>query len=239
VSSANINVRIGRGFRDLVEEIQSARKRVWVMSPWISPEYAQLLVRKASEGVDVRVFTTDDLGNRSHVSGLMELIEARRVVIRPASPLARRLGFVLFLLGLVAVFIVLPAGVLMMIAGAAIYLMWGRDKFGIRYFSKVGEGRLVIYHSEPLNMVHAKIYVVDDHAAVGSVNFTRSGVESNFECLVKIRDPLVVEEIVNRLGSLGNDPELREVPVDKIGWEILPVEEKSRIMGLIESLFKR
>lgn len=206
------------------------------MSPWISPEYAQILVEKILEGVNVRVFTTNDLENRSHVKALMKLIEAKRVVIKPAIPLVRRLGLILPVLGFVIAFVVLPLGALMLIAGIAIYLVWGRDRLGIRYFPRVGEGGLVIYRSEPLSMVHAKIYVVDDQVAIGSVNFTRSGVMSNFECLAWIRDPLVVGEIANRLSSLSNDPGLQEVPIDKIGREVLLVEEKPSTKNLIEIL---
>ncbi len=39
--------------------IRNARRRLWIVSPYISREYAELLVEKAHQGVDVRVVTCD------------------------------------------------------------------------------------------------------------------------------------------------------------------------------------
>ncbi|NPA96392.1 MAG: hypothetical protein GXO32_02170 [Crenarchaeota archaeon] len=39
--------------------IRNARRRLWIVSPYISREYAEILVEKARQGVDVRVVTCD------------------------------------------------------------------------------------------------------------------------------------------------------------------------------------
>lgn len=39
---------------------------VGYLSPWISPEYAKLAIKKKEEGVDVQIVTTNDYGNDPH-----------------------------------------------------------------------------------------------------------------------------------------------------------------------------
>lgn len=236
-ANSPIDIKLGRGFPELLSKIEGARERVWIMSPWISAENAQLLVKKAREGVDVRVFTTDDLENRSHASALMELIEPRDVVIKKGSPLARKAGFLLLLLGIASSFVNPLIGILALLTGAALYLVLGRDKRGIRYFPRVGEGKLLIFHSEPQMLVHAKVYVIDGKAALGSVNFTRSGVEGNFECLAWIKEPSVVEDVVNRLKQLERDPQLEKVRLNDIGKVLMPVR-KSLLDRILDYLAK-
>ena len=54
----------GRDAGRIIEPLlRDAQRRIWVSSPYISPEYAALLVEKHRRGVDVRVVTSDAPSN--------------------------------------------------------------------------------------------------------------------------------------------------------------------------------
>lgn len=53
--------RIGRVIEPA---LRRAGRRLWVATPFLSPEYARLLVEKAGAGVDVRLVTSDSPENR-------------------------------------------------------------------------------------------------------------------------------------------------------------------------------
>lgn len=56
IKKGNIEVSIGKAVGHVFEDLLiSAKRRLWVVSPWISPEYADLILKKKAEGVDVQV----------------------------------------------------------------------------------------------------------------------------------------------------------------------------------------
>lgn len=59
---------LGRGAGDvIIKAIEGAREKILISSPWISEEYARLLMRKALEGVKVFVMTTDLSDNEGRI----------------------------------------------------------------------------------------------------------------------------------------------------------------------------
>ena len=66
--------RKGAG-KEIVEAIENAKKRIWVCSPFISSRYANILVRKALAGVDVKVVTSPK--NDSEVFDILKRINVR------------------------------------------------------------------------------------------------------------------------------------------------------------------
>lgn len=77
----------GRDCGKIVEPLlQKARKRIWVATPYISEEYASLLVLKAREGVDVRVLTVDLSENRKAIAQLRQGVQ-RQVRLQRSMPL--------------------------------------------------------------------------------------------------------------------------------------------------------
>ena len=87
-----------------------------------------------------------------------------------------------------------------------------------------------VERSEIVNLphLHAKVYVFDDTLAiVGSANLTRSGLDSNYEYSVGLRDPVVVRKIRDdmdsyaRIGNLMRKEDLVELSrvADEVGQE--------------------
>jgi len=219
-----VEVRVGRGMEDfLVERLRRARRRLWIVSPWVSKEYVDVLLEAKARGVDVRLITTDDL-TPAHREALRKLIERRRELVGRGSRVARAAGLALTILGVTIAASMLVQGVALLFAGAAILLGWGLDRYRVRYVSRLGDG-LVVYSSKPGRTVHAKIYIVDDTVGIGSANLTEAAVWGNFEALCWIRDPEIVDEVVEALESIEG---FRRVDLDTIGREVWRPEAPRR-----------
>lgn len=77
----------GRDCGKIVEPLlQKAKKRIWVATPYISEEYASLLVLKAKEGVNVRILTVDLSENRKAIAQLKQGVQ-QQVRQQPSIPL--------------------------------------------------------------------------------------------------------------------------------------------------------
>ena len=162
----------------VLEPVLTAKKRIYVSSPWLSEEFAELLLRKSREGVEVRLVTTLDKPPY-HVRALARLLVAERVVLRPGRPILVGLGLVLFVAGALLA-LVSPALVLTALVGLMLVLR-GLSAHAVRIFSPLGSGLVVT--KAP---VHAKLIVADGLVGIGSVNLTRAGVYGNVECLAWI-----------------------------------------------------
>ena len=52
-------MKFGRGVgKEIVDRIRSAKSRIWIISPFISDMYMDLLKSKYEKGLDVRIITT-------------------------------------------------------------------------------------------------------------------------------------------------------------------------------------
>lgn len=69
---------VGRGVgAHFINDLFMAERYIYVVSRWISPEYAEKLVSKAREGVEVRVITSNDK-EKNHQKALKILLNALR-----------------------------------------------------------------------------------------------------------------------------------------------------------------
>ncbi|MGC8983371.1 MAG: phospholipase D-like domain-containing protein [Desulfurococcaceae archaeon] len=162
----------------VLEPIVAARRRVYVSSPWLSEEFAELLLRKSREGVEVRLVTTLDRPPY-HARALARLLVAERVVLRPGRPILLGLGLALLVAG-APLALASPALALIAVVGLALVLR-SLPRRGVRVSTPLGSGLVVT--KAP---VHAKLIVADGLVGVGSVNLTRAGVYGNVECFAWI-----------------------------------------------------
>ncbi len=158
--------------RVLLPLIHSARRQLFVCSPFIGPGYARLLVQKARSGVDVYVLTSLASENRTHKEALA-VLTSRPPPMLHQSLIPITFGF-LFLF-----FSLLHSSWVFMYLGAMFLAI------GLVYsFRKLRAPR----HRSGLQLrisrafIHAKIYGADDAiAATGSANLTFSGLNRNVE----------------------------------------------------------
>lgn len=207
-------IRIARNMENfLVKRLVEARKRVWVISPWLSSEYVDLLIVKAREGVEVKIFTTDD-ALRPHLEALSKLIYIDKVFVKPGNPKLRAISAVAIAIGLILapinyVFLALAIGGLVLYA-------FSRDRYKRIYRCKLGEDSLFVYKSKPTGMLHAKVYIVDNAVALGSVNLTRTSILNNIEVLVWISDELTAESMVREISEMEKRNKLERASLSEI-----------------------
>ncbi len=158
--------------------LKRARRRLWVSTPYLSPEYAALLERKHREGVDVRLVTSDSPVNRRAL--------ARLAVTQPRGFWETLASWILYLLA------VLLAGKrarrrLQALASSDVKVVGWRVPLRIYPVSR---------------LVHSKIYIVDGVAVTGSVNLTKTGLWRNTETITIHEDPQEVREIEEQFMAL-------------------------------------
>lgn len=79
ISGEDFEIHISRGVGSVLEDsLRTAEKRLWIVSPWISPEYADFMVNKKEKGVDVQLITSLETQNKGAFSKLLKK-EKRKV----------------------------------------------------------------------------------------------------------------------------------------------------------------
>lgn len=158
----------------LLPLIHSARRQLFVCSPFISPQYARLLVQKVRSGVDVYVLTSLASENKTHQ-------EALAVLTGHSPPMLHRC-FILLAFGfLFLLFSILHSSWIFMYLGA-MFLAFGLVYGLRRLHDRRHRSGLQLRISRAF--VHAKIYGADDAiAATGSANLTFGGLNRNLEHL--------------------------------------------------------
>jgi hypothetical protein len=80
-------------------------------------------------------------------------------------------------------------------------------------------GMQVKYHLE--SKIHAKMYTFDFNTAcvayVGSSNFTKNGLSSNVELMLKIKEKPIIKELKNWFNALWDTEKLVDIS-DEIAW---------------------
>ena len=80
--SSRILFHAGRGMGAFIEPmILDARQSLYICSPWISLKYAQLLTKRAEEGIEVRIITSNDRINEDTIDHFEEFINKYKPTI--------------------------------------------------------------------------------------------------------------------------------------------------------------
>jgi len=181
VQASKPQVECGQGLYDfIIPKLYRARELI-IVSPWLSPETARLIIHLASHGVKIHLITTGDFTNRSHAS-------AMRLLGASQGSRGGVLGVGILLAIISIVFTVLSPLALTLLAPGA----WLIYK-GLRVKAKV-HANLTI---RVVNNLHAKVIIIpeDGLVGIGSANLTSHGLHSNIECWAWVRD----SELASRL----------------------------------------
>ena len=224
MTKADVDVRVGRDAGSLLlDSIKGAHRRLLIVSPWLSPASAELVVQKQRRGVEVEIVTTND-SSPNHLRALGELIEIgkrtrrkRRLAVQAGGLMLAFAGILTFLMGLFEPNSALVAAGL--VCAGAILFQLGRPRTERYWKPKVG--RLTVYDAVAGPLIHAKVYVIDDKVAVGSANFTVTGLRRSVEGMVFLRGDGIADRVLAQLDSLKNEP-LVEVPLSRV---VLPTKK--------------
>lgn len=202
-------MKIGRKAGEfLLDSIKRAKRRLLIISPWLSPACAELVVRKQQRGVNVEILTTND-PSPSHQRALGELIETEKRIVRKANLPVKATGLVLVFTGILTFLagFLQPHTLLISLTTvcAGVVVFWiGRARTE-RYLRPRIES-LTIYDDVANPLVHAKVYVIDDVVAIGSPNFTVTGLQRSIEAVAFLHENGIADRVIEEITSLKNEP---------------------------------
>ncbi len=199
----------------VVPALQTAKRSLDIVSPYLSPKYSQLLLSKAKSGVVVRVLTSNSSGLR-HQQALAMLGPSSELYF--SNPKFRYCLVAIIGIGVVVSSLFGAIPLVLSAMAALIVIVFGvrkrpRSQYGLRV--KVA----------PANqLVHVKLYIVDKQVAFsGSANLTYSGMSRNIERLEVKTFPEEVKQEVNTFAALWG-PERPPTGSDSsMSWKNKPI----------------
>ncbi len=180
-----VNVECGQGLYDFIIPKLYRAREAYIISPWISPETARLIISLVNHGTKIHLITTGDISNRSHASA-MRLLGASQ----GARGAVLGVGILLIIIS-IAFTALSPLALALLAPGA--WLIYR----GLRGTSRQVHANLTI---RVVNNLHAKAIIIPESGLVGigSANLTSHGLHSNIECWAWVRDGELASRLVKR-----------------------------------------
>jgi phosphatidylserine/phosphatidylglycerophosphate/cardiolipin synthase-like enzyme len=165
----------------IVSRLYRARE-VYIISPWLSPETARLIINLVNRGVKIHLITTNDTTNRSHASAL------RLLGASQGSRGTLAIGVLLIIMG-IAFTVASPIALVLMAPGVLLVIK------GLRGGSRRVHANLTV---RIVKNLHAKAIVIPETGLVGigSANLTTHGLHFNLECWVWVVDGELASRII-------------------------------------------
>ncbi len=210
IQAENVSIYLGKGAGSRAKkQMENAQHSIKVMSPYLSPDLVNLLVQKASQGVEVLLITSDDHSSRFDPTGQGQVVKQLVTQCRFVNEEARadkqqkiwlyRFLTILFIVLIFICLLVMPNiktktsfSVLCLILALVFSSKVKEAKklpiFQYKYSKKLN---FKIIKQDPLfhDFFHLKAYVVDGEIAyLGSLNFTYSGFKRNIESCITVKD---------------------------------------------------
>ena len=223
----------------IYNDIAKATHNVLILSPHVSEEHIDILLKKHAEGVHVTLVTSTDFeGNTGSKTIYRKLITQAKVTNEQTKRYR--------LIGLVLMYLALFSSVVSASTGAYLekyQLFWGLAALPIgfiiikllnklRVYTYSYQSNLPFYVMATPNVdpqtrhqtfVNSKIYIIDDQIAyLGSVDFTRSGFRDQHETMFRIMDQATVHCIYKEINGLLSDQSRLFRDINFIGRHIYP-----------------
>lgn len=203
--------------KPILAAIQNARGSIRVMSPYLGAALVDALLKKAGEGLDVRLLTSTEFEERGEASARRLIIQKRHV--RSVVRVLRGLGLMVFFVVLTAALAASGVGYLRgpeelrmawMAAPPAlamILLLRSIRVYSYSYDPRIPMAAIISPNTDGRGegrfLVHAKMYVIDEEVAfLGSANFTKAGFGDNYESRITVRDPEAVFRLADEFDRL-------------------------------------
>lgn len=244
-NQAICDVYIGTGAgKKLLEDIESAKRSVKVVSPYLSPFLVKKLIDLHYRNIEVQLITMDTIEDFywDRQKNIHQLIIQDRKTDKEAEALRlkwkhrkRLLYYFLILMVLVTCAMVFRVQDRMVLwVGFPLLLVL----FLIRYYSsKIRNAKIYHYsyrqlfpfkvYTTPIGnsyshpFIHGKLYLIDDGVAyMGSLNFTNNGTRNNYETRIRISERKAVRELVGEFDALFHNENYLKKEVVEWGREL-------------------
>jgi len=214
IEKEGIKISFGRAVGHILEDlIGSAKQRIYIVSPWVSPKYAELLLKKKEKGCDVFLVTTNDISNSQHLHSLKILLEKNVEAPKFRKYLKHffALSVLFMLFGIFLPFFFILSIFMFVVS---FYLFFQKEK--VNFSFKIP---MIVYNKDN-DFTHSKLYILDDIAVISSANFTESGLWKNIEEIVVFSDKQTVDEIVGIFNRMKENELIRQLNPNEIGKQI-------------------
>lgn len=213
----------------VLPSIRGATKSLDIISPYLTSEYAQLLVTKAGQGVVVRLITSDAPDNRRHQQALRMLGQKS---VYNLSPRAWRYLILALFVGIVGAFAISYVGLALVVIAVAAIVVTLAKNLTHRQANSIPLSVKVLSIRQ---LVHIKLYVVDQHIAfVGSANLTYSGMNRNIELIEEKTIPSEVRAEMGVFASLWGPQPKPSIPSTPAGrYSVTPPSQVPNTGGVL------
>jgi phosphatidylserine/phosphatidylglycerophosphate/cardiolipin synthase-like enzyme len=211
------DIYIGRGAgKKLLHDLDNAQRSVKIISPFLSPTYIERLIQLKNKGVDVHLITSDEIEDykipdkKSIIPQLIrqerhtdEIKKRRRDKLIRINKWLLSAWISIFLISLFSSYIfkksilfegTVVSGILFIIyisiesyvRKKRIYSYTYNELFPFKVFISPYKSQLKGLSGY---YIHSKVYIIDDKIAyLGSINFSKGGLDYNFETRIRITD---------------------------------------------------
>ena len=247
-NGVNCDIYIGQGAgKKLKQDIDSASVSVKIISPYLSDTLVNELIEMKRKHLDVELITENKIGTND-IKILKKLIiqqrETNTIAVGKRDKWARLASLWFYAsLGLTALFLWL----VFLVKDPGVYLgivpVIGAFLVYYQYRTRVGSAVIYQYSYStlfPIKVItydknrgkyrardknemslHSKIYLIDNRIAyLGSLNYTISGLEKNYETRVRTEDPTAVGKLSAEFTHLMNSSIAPEKDIQLWGKEI-------------------
>jgi phosphatidylserine/phosphatidylglycerophosphate/cardiolipin synthase-like enzyme len=221
--NAEVDVKLGHKIGDFfLPQLQNAKSRLWIMSPWVATKYMELAINKKNAGVNVRVTTSNNWVN-GQKEALSRLIETQTKITKEENKYLKYIGIGLTILGIFLIKSTDGMSLYICLLGFILFIL-SRKHSETHWISKLDEGNLTIPRYNPYNLVHAKIYIVDDMVIMGSANLTGNGLNHHTEVMAIIKNYEIAQKLIDDMKRIQEISGLPSVSFEEVGRDIEIIE---------------
>lgn len=228
IEDIEINNKIGKLFYPY---LQKAKKRLYIISPWISPTYTKLALEKKKKGLDVKVATTNNYVGKQK-EAIAELLSERQKLVKEKNPGQKHIATILLILGVISFFMAIVSlffiliGIILIIIAIVNYVR--SREIVERYYTQVlGKDNFRIYSYAVTHSLHAKVYIADDMIIIGSANLTWTGMNQSVESISIMKNEKIAKQVFSKLDKLEKSGIIKRLPLQNIVGEIFYKDGKT------------
>jgi phosphatidylserine/phosphatidylglycerophosphate/cardiolipin synthase-like enzyme len=222
--------------KEIHDTIISAKKSIKIITPYMSGTFVDLLKKKVNQGLDVKLVVSSDIGGqREKLSTLFKLINQKRHTneelktkrdkwLKIANYSLPVLLFVITILAALQFYEILFLAILLPVI---VLVKRHFNKLVIYSYSYDSDLSLSITMSPYSNgfdkkqtLTHAKMYIIDDVAYVGSLNFTKSAFWKNYESRVKLTNQEFIYDLEKEFNYVFNSHDFNYLDISRTGSQI-------------------
>lgn len=242
INNAKCDIYVGKSAgKHLLNDIQNARKSVKIVSPYLSASLVKELIKLNAKKLKIELITSDDIED---FKGKAEK-NIHKLIIqnKKSNGISSEKWQVFSQIIIFSIVGILATMLFAFYETENFRIILGFIPVTILYFihqnfvKKSKKKRKVSYWYSQLfpfkvyispyksklsdSFIHSKIYLIDDKIAyLGSLNFTVSGLNNNYETSIRTKDSSAIKEIKAEINQLFHHSNLDEKDIQLWGAEL-------------------